>query len=292
MWDKLPSYLTGAEDKLLVEDRRLRDSYRRCEEAHVDRNAEAPRLTLRGETLRGFLVYRAGAIAYAHLLFAETHRCLCDQTTIFILTDTEARVMELFSHPEVLDGAMRRSGIKPGVSLSEESCGTNAVALALHYREETAVRGGQHYCRLFSDWCTAATPVFGIDGRVSACVCLAASAAQGLGEKLALAKCLAKELNAFLRGGAAVEAQRAGAHARIEPGEAVPGESPAVLTERQRQVLQLFAEGLSYKQIASRLGIHSTKTVEEHLDAVRAKLGAKSRRECIQRASEIGLLNP
>ena len=68
-----------------------------------------------------------------------------------------------------------------------------------------------------------------------------------------------------------------------------PSQMPT-LTERQQQVLMLFSQGLSYKEIAEKLQIKSHKTVANHLDGVRIKLSAKTRRECIQKASEYGLL--
>lgn len=52
------------------------------------------------------------------------------------------------------------------------------------------------------------------------------------------------------------------------------------LTERELAVLQLLANGLLNKQIASQLGI-STRTVERHCDHIYAKLGVKSRTEAV-----------
>ncbi|MGQ7312958.1 helix-turn-helix transcriptional regulator [Microbacterium arabinogalactanolyticum] len=54
------------------------------------------------------------------------------------------------------------------------------------------------------------------------------------------------------------------------------------LTEREQQVLELIAEGLSNRQIAERLFI-SIKTVSVHVSAVLRKLGASSRTEAAAR---------
>jgi DNA-binding NarL/FixJ family response regulator len=53
------------------------------------------------------------------------------------------------------------------------------------------------------------------------------------------------------------------------------------LTERERQVLQLTAQGLANKQIASSLEI-SENTVKFHLSALYAKLGVTSRTEAVR----------
>jgi len=55
----------------------------------------------------------------------------------------------------------------------------------------------------------------------------------------------------------------------------------ASLTTRERQVIQLVAEGLPNKAIASRLGI-SARTIEGHLNHVFSKLGVASRTELVR----------
>ena len=55
---------------------------------------------------------------------------------------------------------------------------------------------------------------------------------------------------------------------------------PPTLTERQRQILEHTIDGLSAEEISKRLNL-SPFTVNEHLDAVRRKLGAANRAEAI-----------
>ena len=55
---------------------------------------------------------------------------------------------------------------------------------------------------------------------------------------------------------------------------------PPALTDRQREILEKTSEGLSSDEIASRLGI-SSYAVNQHLDAIRRKLGASSRTEAV-----------
>ena len=59
------------------------------------------------------------------------------------------------------------------------------------------------------------------------------------------------------------------------------------LTERERQVLQLAAEGLANKQIASALLI-SENTVKFHLSSLYAKLGVTSRTEAVRAGARRG----
>ncbi len=61
------------------------------------------------------------------------------------------------------------------------------------------------------------------------------------------------------------------------------------LTPRERQVLQLLAEGLTNKAIAEQLAI-SRHTVKFHVNAILGKLNAQSRTEAVVRATRAGLL--
>jgi len=61
------------------------------------------------------------------------------------------------------------------------------------------------------------------------------------------------------------------------------------LTERERQVVQLLAEGLSNKLIADRLGI-SDHTAKFHVNGVMMKLGASTRTEAVVEAMRRGLI--
>jgi len=61
------------------------------------------------------------------------------------------------------------------------------------------------------------------------------------------------------------------------------------LTERERQVLTLIADGLSNQQVADKLVI-SVKTVERHRANILAKLGLHSRTELVKYAIRKGLI--
>jgi len=62
------------------------------------------------------------------------------------------------------------------------------------------------------------------------------------------------------------------------------------LTAREKEVLQLMAQGLANKQIALALAI-SEHTVKFHLSSLYAKLGISSRTEAVRRGIELGLIS-
>ena len=77
--------------------------------------------------------------------------------------------------------------------------------------------------------------------------------------------------------------------ARTPGAAASAGKPKGELTERERQVVTLLAEGLSNKLIADRLGI-SDHTAKFHVNGVMAKLGAGTRTEAVVEAVRRGLV--
>src|SRR3954453_13098519 len=55
-------------------------------------------------------------------------------------------------------------------------------------------------------------------------------------------------------------------------------EGPPIITDRQRQVIELIADGCSNEEDAHRLGI-SPRTAKAHSDVLRQKLGCARRRQ-------------
>jgi DNA-binding NarL/FixJ family response regulator len=71
--------------------------------------------------------------------------------------------------------------------------------------------------------------------------------------------------------------------------EAIPGGSEERLTARQREVLQLFAEGRSAKEVAGVLKI-SIRTAEAHKAHILESLGLRSTAELVQYAIRTGII--
>jgi DNA-binding NarL/FixJ family response regulator len=68
-----------------------------------------------------------------------------------------------------------------------------------------------------------------------------------------------------------------------------PRSEGAVLTNREREVLRLVAEGLPTKQIARNLSI-AERTVKFHVNSIFVKLGADNRAQAVALAAQRGLL--
>jgi two-component system response regulator DesR len=63
----------------------------------------------------------------------------------------------------------------------------------------------------------------------------------------------------------------------------------AMLSERERQVLEMIASGSTNREIAERLFL-SPHTVKDHTSALYRKIGARNRAQAILRAQRLGML--
>ncbi|WP_197087517.1 response regulator transcription factor [Micromonospora sp. HK10] len=79
-----------------------------------------------------------------------------------------------------------------------------------------------------------------------------------------------------------------GEYRRLAAGPATAHDAAPRLTERETEVLRLVAKGLSYKQIAERLGL-SHRTVQNHVQNTLGKLHLHNRVELTRYAIERGL---
>jgi DNA-binding NarL/FixJ family response regulator len=110
--------------------------------------------------------------------------------------------------------------------------------------------------------------------------------------KLAAPEELVQAIRAALDGGTFVSPALARAvFEGTESGPPDAGERIALLTLHQREILRMFAEGFSAKEIAKKLDI-SSRTVESHKYQIMESLGAQSGAELIRLAIRHGIVEP
>jgi DNA-binding NarL/FixJ family response regulator len=75
----------------------------------------------------------------------------------------------------------------------------------------------------------------------------------------------------------------------LETADAEP-DPGTILSERQREILQMIADGLSTKQAARELGI-TQKTVHNHLNATYRRLDTQSLTHAVLSAVRLGIID-
>ncbi|AAM23679.1 MAG: hypothetical protein PWQ34_1675 [Caldanaerobacter sp.] len=64
---------------------------------------------------------------------------------LFLLTDIEGDLLDVKCSTKEKK-CIKNSGFEPGVSFREESCGTNAISMAMRLKRVVYVRPKEHYC--------------------------------------------------------------------------------------------------------------------------------------------------
>jgi DNA-binding NarL/FixJ family response regulator len=101
---------------------------------------------------------------------------------------------------------------------------------------------------------------------------------------------LVNAVRAVARGGLVLDPEVARVAMEESSATAPGGSDPyETLTDREKQVLKLVAEGLSNKEVAETLGI-SVKTAMSHREKVMEKLGTHNRTELVRFAIKRGVI--
>ena len=96
-------------------------------------------------------------------------------------------------------------------------------------------------------------------------------------------------LSAGLASSMLVEMQRGDGDGHRNGNGNGSGNGHHVISAREEEVLQLFADGLSLPEVAAQLYI-SVKTVKNHLASIYAKLDARDRTQAVLRAVRMGII--
>ncbi len=251
-------------------------------------NPDAARITdvWDGERLDDLLVRHKGLIDGVPDLFADVQGMLAEAGVVLLLTDTQARIMVRCASP-ALTGFCERMGVRVGASLSESSCGTHAVNLALRYAEPAMLEGAAHFSYLFHACCSIAVPVMTRRDEPQACIALITAWNGALKEKFTLtalmARILAQQAMPRALGPRAVSEPRASVLSLGANKEALD------LSPRKRRILSLLIQGHTCKEIAAGLDI-SPRTVESHLEQLRERFEARTTVEVVAKALQLGLV--
>lgn len=263
MWERLSETLALPEDLFLANEALISESHRRSREAGVPVDLPRVPASLGFDESRALHPDHRLLVVVAREMFRESYKAMAQRSALLLLTDLDGRIIGLYSSPEVVCSAADL-GVRIGASVAESNCGSNAVSLALSCRQPIIVRGRQHYCRMFWDWCSVAAPIVSRTGNLFGCVQLSGAAKDELGQKLALVGLLAKQFG-----------DHVDTASTLKDTHDCASSPDKTSSPMQRQILQLLTQGKTYKQIAHEIS-RSTRTVESQIEKLRRQAGVRT----------------
>jgi DNA-binding NarL/FixJ family response regulator len=210
----------------------------------------------------------------------------------------ELRVLIADDHPVVRDGLrLALLGLPEAAVIGEATSGTEAVELSaalqpdvivmdLHMPGQSGIEATRQIVHTSPHVAVLVLTMYDDDTSVFAVM---RAGARGYLLKGADQDEIIRAVRAVARGeaifGPAIASKVLGYFAAAQGGQLAPAFPE--LTEREREVLELIAQGLNNQQITRRLVV-SPKTVRNHISNIFAKLHVADRAQAIVRAREAG----
>jgi transcriptional regulator of acetoin/glycerol metabolism len=250
-------------------------SWKRCKERGLPKDILLPVLRLTDNEVR-LLVNKHKVLISIFNSSIEEIKSFVTGQYIFLLTDIQGILLTAASSM-LIERYAKESGIKLGMSFAEESCGTNAISMAMALKKPVYIRPEQHYCRILKKWYCYATPLW-VNESVIGYVDVSTINQMMQKELMAIIELLSYQIGYKLK--ELKETEAANKVRRIKVENKMNGQ--------QLQVLKLLAKGYTEKEIAVELCLN-INTVKYHKKQIFGKLGAKSSAEAVARAIELKL---
>ena len=184
-----------------------------------------------------------------------------------LLTDARGQVVDRRAADNGTLARLDHIELAPGFLYGEDLIGTNAIGTAIAQQAPSVVTGTEHFADALTSMACAAIPVTDGAGEMIGVIDLTCAAEDFNPLLLPFAKRAAREIGHRLREG-------------TDPWR-LPARSWLSLTDTERVVAHLAAQGLNSRVVADRMGL-PRPTVRSHLRRVFRKLGVRSRVELVR----------
>ena len=255
---------------------KLEASYNHCRSLKVSAELAKPQKVIPKTAFIPRLKDNSLFLAAAEQVITPHHYARPQIDHIYILCDPELVTLKIFATPKVLV-TLEEACIKPATVFTEESCGTNALALARKNNRIIAIRGEQHYCKIFKDWWCVAGPVKNLSGKILGFLDISLHANKDLVSTVALLRTLIEAIENIH---SQLSFFQAGQKILLQPS--LPPEIEQKLSRRQQEILQFLASGLTYKEIADKCFL-SIQTVKTHCRNIYRRVSVNNPREFRQK---------
>jgi DNA-binding NarL/FixJ family response regulator len=220
---------------------------------------------------------------------------------VVLMTERAVRILIADDHELVRQGMRAILTGEPAWTVcGEATTGRQALSLALELRPDLMIldvglpelNGLEVTRRVLSEMPVAVLIVTVHDSEEVVQAALDAGAS-GYMLKAEAGRTLIEAVRSILRDGRFISERLHASAARASPDTQGPSSrgSASRLTSREREVLQLLAEGAANKEIATALGI-TTKTAETHRARIMAKLELHSMSELVRYAVRNRIIEP
>jgi len=263
----------------------MESSYDRCHSLKVPVGLTKPQKIMPKDTLAPLLVMHSLLLTASEQVIAPVCCRGPHKNCIYILCDPDLVALKIFAAPEVL-AAAKETSIMPGTAFTEESCGVNALALAREQNRLVAVKGEQHYCRLFKEWLCVASQVKDSQDSILGYLDISMHEHSQLELSIPMLEFLLCAIKRDLN----ILTLSCVSYASEEILSVLPsgtgGLSASVLVDplltlREKEVLLLLASRLTSGEMAEELNL-SIETIKTHRRNIHRKLGIEKVREFIR----------
>ncbi|AEM77941.1 LuxR family transcriptional regulator [Thermoanaerobacter wiegelii] len=248
----------------------LLSSYKRCNIIGVDPSTTVPLIMLNPKELE-IKIYENKKLIDTFYQSIEEEWIIGEY--LFLLTDVEGYLLEVKCSTKE-ERCIKDSGFKPGVSFKEESCGTNAISMAMRLKRLVYIRPQEHYCNIFKRWYCIASPITTKDGEIIGYIDISTIDKKIANEIVMVIKLLGEKI--------ANEYEK-----RVREEEL--NKIKIKLNDKQMKILTLEAKGYKELAIAEALRIEVV-TVKYHKRKIVEKLEAKNIQEAVAKAIKLGLI--
>ncbi|MEJ6950331.1 response regulator transcription factor [Natronospora cellulosivora (SeqCode)] len=137
----------------------LQESWLRCYKNNVPKDLKQPLLVAEKQELELSLKKNATLIDIFSKHSENIIKSSNTNNSVIIITDCNGMVLSKYYTNNLSNTGINHL-IKQGVYLTEKSCGTNTVSLAMIKKDRVRMSKNDYYCSFFQEWDSLAEPIF------------------------------------------------------------------------------------------------------------------------------------
>lgn len=246
-------------------------SYKKCLEIGLTKSIVAPLISLEEDELKKRLQENKKLIEVFRKCVNRV-RTQLKKRYIFLLVDSEGYLLDVLYNKKIYKD-ITDLGIRRGTSFKEESCGTNAISLAMKLKQPIYLKPEEHYCDIFKQWYCIATPFY-IDNQIVGYLDISIIEHNMADEMIGFIDLLVYKIVNEYKREMDLESQ----------------EDLEKLTDKQIEIIKKCAKGYTELAISMELGLKPS-TVKYHKKEIIKKLRVKNFQQAIAKAIKLNLID-